>query len=201
MDCWVSAESGCSAALRALFSFTTDSLRLSASATQTKYKNKEINPMKNTSIIISLLLAIFITGFAFAQEPLQGAEKNLLKPKPLLDQCKMPEYPEMIADSIPQQGRVIVMVTVNDTGQVVSEAIMREYPKGLGFGYAVSKVVKDWNYLPAYWNGKPAPYTVLETFLFNNGKVEYVEREEEPALADSTKKENEMPADSGLPSR
>jgi hypothetical protein len=157
--------------------------------------NIKINPMKNNSIITSLLLAIFITGFAFAQEQLQGAEKNLLKPKPLMDECKMPVFPEMTGDTVAKFGKVIVLVTINDKGEVVASSIKREIPKGFGFGDAVAKVIDDWMYLPAYWNGKPTVYSTTETFFFKEGKVEYESREPKPAAADSTIKADVKPSE------
>jgi hypothetical protein len=144
--------------------------------------------MKNYFILTCFMFTMLIVGFAYAQEPLVGAEDNLFKPEPVLKDCKMPVFPEMTGDSIVTQGRVIVMVRVNDKGEVVSTTVKREAPKGFGLGKAVLDVIGDWKYLPAYWNGKPTPYNVLETFNFINDSVEYVPRESEPAATDTTKK-------------
>jgi TonB family protein len=144
--------------------------------------------MKNYFILTCIMLTVFIAGIAFAQEPLVGAAANLFKPEPLLKECKMPVYPEVKGDTIATMGKVIVLVSVNDKGEVVSSSVKRESPKGFGFGASVAKVIDDWSYLPAYWNGKPTSYSILETFRFNNGKVEYEPHETEPAKADTTQK-------------
>lgn len=146
--------------------------------------------MKHHSIITGLILALFIAGFTFAQELLTGAAENLFKPMPVLENCKMPVFPELSSDSMAVQGRVIVMARVNDKGEVVSSTIMREAPKGFGFGDAVLAVIDDWNYLPAYWNGKPTTYSILETFYFKDGLVEYEARESASAVKDTTKNVN-----------
>ncbi|MBU1638672.1 energy transducer TonB [bacterium] len=133
-----------------------------------------------TLILISLPAG---SGLASAQSPVKEevVKQNLLKPERIAETCPMPTFPATADTNSDIRGAVLALLVVDSTGYINSINIRSEQPKGLGFGDAVKKTVRDWKYKPAYWQGNPVIYNVAETFYFEKGKVWLKEADKDAA--------------------
>ena len=90
-------------------------------------------------------------------------------PQPLRDFSPQPEFPEL-AKTAGVAGKVIIQVYVDKRGEVKKWNIVKEDPKGLGFGEEVEKVIKKWKFTPAIQQGNPVGVWVAVPFTFRYKK-------------------------------
>jgi TonB family protein len=86
-------------------------------------------------------------------------------PQPLPDFSPQPAYPSL-AQTAGVPGKVIAQVYVDKHGEVKKWKIVKEDPKGLGFGDEVEKIIKKWKFTPAIQQGNPVGVWVAVPFRF-----------------------------------
>ena len=77
-----------------------------------------------------------------------------------------PKYPS-IARRSNKEGVVIAEFTVGADGRTTDITVVKEEPKGFGFGEAAIEAVKRWRFTPAKKDGKSVPMRVRQTVRFN----------------------------------
>jgi protein TonB len=90
-------------------------------------------------------------------------------PQPLDGFSPQPEFPEL-AKTAGVTGKVTIQVYVDKRGEVKRWKIVKEDPKGLGFGEEVEKVIKKWKFTPAIQQGNPVGVWVAVPFTFKYKK-------------------------------
>jgi TonB family protein len=86
-------------------------------------------------------------------------------PQPLPDFSPQPSYPEM-AKTAGVVGKVVIQVYVDKRGDVKKWQVVKEDPKGLGFGEEVTKIIPKWKFTPAIQQGNPVGVWVSVPFKF-----------------------------------
>jgi TonB family protein len=92
-----------------------------------------------------------------------------VEPQPLPDFSPQPTFPPL-AQTAGVTGKVVVWVYVNKHGEVKKWKIVKEEPKGLGFGDEVEKVMPKWKFTPAIQQGNPVGVWVSVPFNFKYRK-------------------------------
>ncbi len=79
-----------------------------------------------------------------------------------------PAYPE-IARKAGFEGRVIINILVDVDGKVKNAVVLKDVPNS-GFGEAAVAAAKQWEFLPAIYQGKPIKVWTSQTFKFDKAK-------------------------------
>lgn len=84
-------------------------------------------------------------------------------PQPIVN--PQPEYPAMAKrDGV--EGKVVVLIYVDENGDVREWRIMKAEPEGRGFEEEVIKVIQKWKFTPAIQQNKPVGVWIAIPFAF-----------------------------------
>jgi periplasmic protein TonB len=109
---------------------------------------------------------IEITGDAAEEIPDMGKFIPFeVQPQPLPDFDPKPEFPAL-AKTAGVTGKVVVQMWVNKGGEVKKWKVVKEDPKGLGFGEEVEKILPKCKYTAAIQQGHPIGVWIARTYTF-----------------------------------